>query len=172
MRTDSAPHTVAGVSRKRTVVCASSGYGKPDQVVERDQAGVVVAMLEAERLGERVEQEGLAGAAATDEQQRVFGDQRRENRRLVAVEAENAEVASLKAALWALRLPAAAADRGVPVAISGAAPVRDARARCERTDGMCRSFVARDRAASAEMAIHLAELGRLAGAHAPFLMHG
>ena len=32
---------------------------------------------------------------------------------------------------------------------------------------MCRSFVALDRAASAEMARHLAEPGRLAGARAP-----
>jgi hypothetical protein len=35
---------------------------------------------------------------------------------------------------------------------------RGARTRGDRTDGICRSFVARDRAASAEMAIHLAEL--------------
>ncbi len=133
MSTDSAPHTVAGVSRKRTVVCASSGYGKADEVVERDQARVVVAVLEAERFGERVEQEGLAGAAAADEQQRVLGDEGREDRGLVAVEAVDAEVGEPKRR-------------------------RAVRARCGRMLDMCRSFVARDRAASAEMARHLAEL--------------
>jgi hypothetical protein len=50
-----------------------------DEVVEGDQAGVVVAVLEPERLGERVEQERLAGAAAADEQQRVLGDEGRED---------------------------------------------------------------------------------------------
>jgi hypothetical protein len=47
-----------------------------DEVVERDQARVVVAVLEAERFGERVQQEDLAGAAAADEEQRVLRDER------------------------------------------------------------------------------------------------
>jgi hypothetical protein len=51
-----------------------------------------VAVLEAERLGERVEQEGLAGAAAPDQQQRVLGDERDENRGLVALESVDAEL--------------------------------------------------------------------------------
>jgi hypothetical protein len=55
------------------------GIRKADEVVERDQARVVVAGLEAERFGERVEQEDLAGAAAADEQQRVLGDEGRED---------------------------------------------------------------------------------------------
>ena len=50
--TDSAPHTVAGVSRKRTRRLRLVGIGKPDEVVERDQARVVVAMLEAEGLAD------------------------------------------------------------------------------------------------------------------------
>ena len=46
--------------------CASSGYAK--------------AVHEPEGFGERVEQERLDYAAAADEQERVFGDEGRENR--------------------------------------------------------------------------------------------
>ena len=108
-----APHRGGRLEEPRGGACFV-GIQEADEVVEGDQAGVVVAMLEPERLGERVEQDGLARAAASDEQQRILGD-----------------------------------ERG------------------DRTDGMCRSFVARKRAASAKMARHLAELGRLAGAQAP-----
>jgi len=51
------------------------GIREADEVVEGDQTRVVVAVLEAERFRERVEQEGLAGAAAADEQQRILGDE-------------------------------------------------------------------------------------------------
>ena len=64
---------------------------KADQVVERDQARVVVAMLEPERLGQRVEQEGLARAAAADQQQRVVGRERGQDDGLLRVEAVDAE---------------------------------------------------------------------------------
>jgi hypothetical protein len=64
---------------------------EPDQVVEGDQARVVVAVLEFQRLGQRVQQVGLAGAGAADQQQRVLGHQRGQDHRLEAVEAEHAE---------------------------------------------------------------------------------
>jgi len=51
-----------------------------------------VTVLEPERFGERVEKEGLARAAAADEQERIFGNERREDRRLVAIEAVDAEL--------------------------------------------------------------------------------
>ena len=65
--------------------------GKADEIVEGDQARVVMAVLEPERLGQAVEQEGLPGARIADEQQRVLGDQRREHDRFDLVETEHAE---------------------------------------------------------------------------------
>jgi hypothetical protein len=56
------------------------GIREVDQVVERDQARVAVAVLEPEGFGERVEQERLDYAAAADEQERVLGNEGREGR--------------------------------------------------------------------------------------------
>ena len=50
-----------------------------------------MAVLESERLGKAVEKEGLPGARIADEQQRVLGDERRENDRFDRIETENAQ---------------------------------------------------------------------------------
>ena len=89
--TDCAPQTVAGVSRNFTPPRFGVRVGKADEIVEGDQAGVVMAVLEPERLGQAVQQEGLPGARIADEQQRVLGDQRREHDRFDRVETEHAE---------------------------------------------------------------------------------
>ena len=65
--------------------------GEPHEVVERDQAGVVVAMLEPKRLADGIEQERLARAAPADEQNRVAARERGENHGFLRVEAVGAE---------------------------------------------------------------------------------
>ena len=49
--------------------------GEADQVVEGDEAGVVMAVHEPQRLRQRVEKKGFAGARGADEQERVLGDE-------------------------------------------------------------------------------------------------
>lgn len=51
------------------------GEGKPDEVVERDQARVVVPVLEAKGLGQAVEEVGLARSARSHEEERILGDE-------------------------------------------------------------------------------------------------
>jgi hypothetical protein len=73
------------------------GVGEPDEVVERDQAGVVVPVLEPERLADGVEQKGFPRAAAADEEHRVAAREDGEDDgflRLEAVGAEGREAAA------------------------------------------------------------------------------
>src|SRR5262245_66079904 len=76
---------------------------KADQVIERDQARVVMPVLEPKRLAQRIEQVGLAGARGADEQERVFGDQRREDDGFVAAEPVHAEIRQTVARLTVRR---------------------------------------------------------------------
>ena len=65
--------------------------GKPHEVVEGDQARVVVPMFETKGLADRIEQEGLARAAPADEQNRVTTGERGEDDGLLRLEAISAE---------------------------------------------------------------------------------
>ena len=65
------------------------GPRESDEVVERDEAGVVVAVLESERLGEAVEEERFSRPPFANEQQRVLGDQRGKDDRLDTVVTED-----------------------------------------------------------------------------------
>jgi hypothetical protein len=65
--------------------------GEADQVVEGNQAGVVVPVLQPQGFAERVEQKRLAGPRRPDEQQRVAGDKRGEDDGLVLVETVDIE---------------------------------------------------------------------------------
>jgi hypothetical protein len=49
------------------------GDGEPDEVVELQNAGVVVPQLEAEGVGEAHQQQRFRGAVIADEQQRFLG---------------------------------------------------------------------------------------------------
>ena len=74
------------------------GPGKPDQIVEGDEARVVVAVLQAQGFGQAVEQEGLSRAGLADQQQRITADQSRDDDRfdrVVAVDAELSQVSGL-----------------------------------------------------------------------------
>ena len=62
-----------------------------DEIVEGDEARVVVPVLESQRLGERVEQEGFPGPRGTDEEQWIPGDQSRQDQRLEGIEPEYPE---------------------------------------------------------------------------------
>ena len=67
------------------------GHREAEQVVERDQAGVVVPMLEAQRLRRAVEQRRLGTAVRADQQQRRLGRQRGQDRRVEMVQAVQAQ---------------------------------------------------------------------------------
>ena len=85
---------------------------KTDEILEGDQTGVVVPMLGAGRFPDAVQQVGLAGATATDQQQRILGHQRREDRelhRLEALGAAHGEVVVAVTVRQELLLAAAAA---------------------------------------------------------------
>ncbi|MBK7081406.1 MAG: hypothetical protein IPH55_11840 [Betaproteobacteria bacterium] len=89
--TDCAPQTVAGRLQEPHAGAVGLRVREADQVVEGDEAGVVVPVLEAESLRQRVEQVGLAGARRADQEQRVFGDQSGQDDRLDGVEAIDAQ---------------------------------------------------------------------------------
>jgi hypothetical protein len=57
-------------------------------------------MLEAQRLADRIEQEGLARAAPADEQNRVAARERGENHGLLRLEAIGAERGQAAACVW------------------------------------------------------------------------
>ena len=87
---------IVNVASQRVLGIVGRGHGlvrvgEADKVVERDQAGVVVAMLETQRLADGVEQERLARAAPADEQHRVAGRERGENQGFLRIEAVGAE---------------------------------------------------------------------------------
>jgi hypothetical protein len=68
-------------------------HGEAEQVVEGDQTRVVVAVLEAERACDAVEQRRLRAAVRADEQQRLLGGERGDDDRVQMVEAVQAETA-------------------------------------------------------------------------------
>ena len=71
-----------------------------DEVVEGNEARVVVTVLEPQRLGERVEQEGLARAGGADKQQGIFRDERREDQGLDGIEAVHPEAGEAGEFRW------------------------------------------------------------------------
>ena len=86
------------IADRRAIVV---GEGKPDKVIEGNQAGVVVAVRQAERFAEAVEEESFPRAGLADEQQRVAGNEGREDNvfhGIVAVDPELAQPAGSKQA--------------------------------------------------------------------------
>ena len=63
-----------------------------NQVVEIEQAGVVVSPLEAERHAQASQQVGLARTVRPDQQERFGADQRAEHHRLDALQADDPEL--------------------------------------------------------------------------------
>ena len=66
-------------------------HGEADQVVEVQEGRVVVAMREPERLGQARQDQRLRRAVRTDQQQRRFGRQCRQDHRLEVIPAGDAE---------------------------------------------------------------------------------
>jgi len=81
----------SGRQRPRGVLDAAVviGNGEAREVVELQQARVVVAERNAERLREPHEQERFGGAVFAEEEQRLFGGERREQSRLDGIVAHD-----------------------------------------------------------------------------------
>ncbi len=67
------------------------GDGEPHEIVELEDAGVVVTQREAECVGESHQRQRFRGAVIADEQQRFFGGEGGEERGLEGVVAHDAE---------------------------------------------------------------------------------
>ena len=71
------------------------GEGEPHQVIEGDEAGVVVPVLKAQGLAQGVEQEGLPRPGGAYEEERVLRDQGRQDQGCDPIEAEGANGAEV-----------------------------------------------------------------------------
>ena len=76
-----------GIANRAGIV----GDGEANEIVELQNAGVVVPEGEAECVGEPHQQQRFRGAVIADQQQRLFGGEGSQERRLEGVVAHNAE---------------------------------------------------------------------------------
>lgn len=120
-----APHR-CGCLEKLHTAAIRIGIREPDQVVERDEAGVVVAMLDPESFAKGIEEERFTGAGLADQQQRILGDHRRQNDRFKGIEAADGT-----GGMWVFYDPRQNVFGGADVSWSGW-PVTDAKLRAGR----------------------------------------